>query len=100
MKNVKLFEQFVVEAKQDYQVYHNTYSSAVGAALDYAKSRGYDVVEDDVWNQISIGPKKPSDGKTNKATIGLEKDGRPQRKALHIQIYGMGNRYELNAYIS
>ena len=100
MKNVKMFEQFIAEAKSDYQVYHNTYSSAVDAALEYAKSRGYDVVEDDVWHQISVGPKKPSEGKTNKATIGLEKDGKPQRKALHIQIYGMGERYELNAYIS
>lgn len=100
MKHIKLFEGFLKESKNDYQVYHNTYSSAVNAALEYAKLRGYDVVEDDVWDQISIGPKKPADGKTNKATISLVKDGKAQRKALHIQIYGMGNRYELNAYIS
>lgn len=100
MKHIKVFESFVAEAKNDYEVYHNSYSSAVSAALEYAKSKGYDVVEDDVWHQISMGPKKPSEGKTNKATVGLEKDGKLQRKALHIQIYGMGARYELNAYIS
>lgn len=100
MKHLLTSEQFLNEAKSDFQVYHNTYSSAVDAALEYAKSRGYEVVEDDVWNEISVGPKKPSDGKTNKATIGLTKDGKPQRKALQIQIYGMGNKYELNAYIN
>lgn len=100
MKHIKLLEQFIEESKLDYQVYHNLYSSAVDAALEYARSKGYEVVMDDVWNQISIGPKKPSEGKTNKAIIGLLKDGKPQRKTLSIQIYGMGNRYELNAYIS
>lgn len=99
MRTLK-FNEFLNESKSDFQVYHNTYSSAVDAALEYAKSRGYEVVEDDVWNEISVGPKKPSDGKTNKATIGLTKDGKPQRKALHIQIYGMGDKYELNAYIN
>jgi hypothetical protein len=88
------FEQFLNEKKSDYQVYHNTYSSAVDAALEYARLNGYEVVMDDVWNEISVGPKKPSDGKTNKATVGLIKDGKPQRKALQIQIYGMGNKYE------
>jgi len=98
MKLVKLFEQFVNE-KSDYIVYHNTYSSAVDAALEYAKSKGYEINDDDVWNEISVGPKKPSEGVTNKASIGLTKDGKPQRKMLHLQIYGMKNRYELNTYI-
>lgn len=86
--------------ESNYEVYHNSYSSAVSAGLKYAKSNGYDIVEDDVWDQISVGPAKPSEGRTNRATIGLIKDGKPQRKALHMQIYGMGNgRYELNVYI-
>ena len=100
MKRTLLFEQFLTEKKSDYQVYHGTYSSAVDTALEYAKSRGYEVVMDDVWNEISVGPKKPSEGKTNKATVGLTKDGKLQRKALQIQIYGMGDRYELNVYIN
>lgn len=100
MKHIKLYEQFLNEKKSDYQVYHNTYSSAVDSALEYARLNGYEVVMDDVWNEISVGPKKPSEGKTNKATVGLTKDGKPQRKALQIQIYGMDNRYELNTYIN
>jgi hypothetical protein len=99
MKHLKLFEEFEVNEKSDYQIYHNTYSSAVAAALEYAESKGYEVNQDDVWNQISVGPKKPSEGVTNRASVSLTKDGKPQRKMLHVQIYGMKNKYELNAYI-
>jgi hypothetical protein len=100
MKHVKLFENFMTEKKSDYQVYHNTYSAAISTALDYAKSNGFEPDDDDVWNKISIGDKKPKDGVTNKFTITLYKDGKEQKKALQIQVYGMGNRYELNTYIA
>jgi hypothetical protein len=46
-----------------------------------------------------MGPKKPSEGKTNRFSIELSKDGKPSRKLLHIQVYGMRDTYELNAYI-
>lgn len=100
MKHTLLFEQFMTEKKSDYQVYHNTYSAAISTALDYAKSNGYDVDDNDVWNKISMGDKKPKDGVTNKFTITLHKDGKEQKKALQIQVYGMGNKYELNTYIA
>jgi hypothetical protein len=83
-----------------YVVYHNSYSSAVDIAIKFAEKKGYVVDTDDVWNQISTGPKKPSDGKTNKFSLGLIKGDKVDKKKLHIQIYGMGNgRYELNMYI-
>jgi hypothetical protein len=83
-----------------YTVYHNSYSSAVDIAIKFAEKKGYVVDTDDVWNQISTGPKKPSDGKTNKFSLGLIKGEKVDKKKLHIQIYGMGNgRYELNMYI-
>ena len=84
----------------DYQVYHNNYSSAIDEALDYAKSKGYEPDADDVWNKISMGNKKPKEGDTNRFTITLFKDGKEQKKSLQIQVYGMKNKYELNAYIS
>ena len=46
-----------------------------------------------------MGPKKPSEGKTNSFSIRLSKDGKEQKKQLHIQVYGMKISYELNAYI-
>ena len=35
-----------------------------------------------------MGPRKPSEGKTNKFSIELSKDGKVQRKKLQIQVYG------------
>ena len=100
MKKVKLFEQFLTEKKSDYQVYHNMYSSAIDAALEYAESQGYMYNKEETAVKIGMGPKKPGDGFTNRFTITLFKDGKEQKKALQISIYGMGNKYELNAYIA
>jgi hypothetical protein len=95
---IKLFEEFVNESK--YQVYHNSYTSAVNAALEYAEKQGYSYDKEETATKIGAGPKKPDDGKTNKFTITLFKDDKEQKKALQIQIYGMGDKYELNTYIS
>jgi hypothetical protein len=86
--------------KKELQVYHDSYSSAISEALEYAQSMGYVVDADDVWTQISIGSKRPREGQTNSFILRLTKDGKPQRKALAVQVYGMKNKYELNAYIS
>jgi hypothetical protein len=106
------------EAKSDYPVYHYTYTSAIQSAREYAEKKGYEIDDEDAFRQIGMGPKKPSDGKTNRFSIQLTKDGKPQKKHLHIQVYGMGtykrnsdnsktrslhggqNEYELNAYIN
>ena len=100
--SVKLFEstnESVNEAKSDYEVYHKSYTSAIQAAKAYAEKKGYEINDDDSFRQIGMGPRKPSEGKTNKFSIELSKDGKVQRKKLQIQVYGMKNSYELNAYI-
>lgn len=84
----------------NYQVYHNSYTSAIQAAREYAEKKGYEINDDDAFRQIGMGPKKPSEGKTNRFSVELSKDGKVQRKALQIQVYGMGNKYELNVYIN
>jgi hypothetical protein len=89
----------VNEAKSDYEVYHKSYTSAINAAKAYAEKKGYEINDDDSFRQIGMGPRKPSEGKTNKFSIELSKDGKVQRKKLQIQVYGMKNSYELNAYI-
>lgn len=89
------------EAKEPYIVYHNSYSAAVQAAESYAKNKGYEIDENDWWHSVSVGPKKPSPGKTNRMSVNLIKNGKVQRKALHIQVYGRENgKYELNCYIN
>jgi hypothetical protein len=97
-KNIKKTES-VTEAKAPYEVYHKSYTSAIEAAREYAEKKGFEIDNDDSFRKIGMGPRKPSEGKTNSFSIQLSKDGKLQRKQLHIQVYGMKNSYELNAYI-
>lgn len=87
------------EAKAPFEVYHKSYTSAIEAAREYAEKKGFEIDNDDAFTKIGVGPKKPSEGKTNSFSIRLSKDGKEQKKQLHIQVYGMKNSYELNAYI-
>jgi hypothetical protein len=119
--SVRLFEgvnESITEAKSEYMVYHKTYTTAINTAREYAEKKGYEVDDEDAFRKIGMGPRKPSDGKTNRFSIELTKNGKPQKKMLHIQVYGMGtykrnqdgsktrslhggqNEYELNAYIN
>jgi hypothetical protein len=86
--------------KNKYEVYHDSYSGAVNAALDYAERNGYTYSEDETATKIGLGPRKPDEGVTNRFTITLFKDGVETKKALQIQIYGMREKYELNCYIA
>lgn len=91
------------EVKEDYPVYHRTYTSAIQNALNYAKKRGYKADEDDVWTKISTGPRKPSKGKTNSFVLQLTKNGKPNNSTLSLQVYNRGvegNTYELNTYLN
>lgn len=97
-KHIKLYEEFLNE-KKDYRVYHNSYTSAIDTALEYAENQGYTYDKEETFSEIGTGPRKPQDGITNRFTITLFKNGKEQKKALQIQVYGMGSRYELNAYI-
>ena len=86
--------------KENYKIYHNSYTSAVNEALEYAEKKGYEYDKEETAEKIGLGSKKPSDGKTNRFSINLTKEGKSQKKNLHIQIYGMGDKYELNCYIN
>lgn len=96
-KLIKQFKESINEAK--YEVYHNSYTSAIQAAREYAEKQGYTINDDDSFTKIGLGPRKPSEGKTNRFSIELSKDGKVQRKMLQIQVYGMKTKYELNCYI-
>ena len=92
------FSQYLKEG--DYPLYHKTFTSAAKAALDLAKKRGFEVDEDDWFNQVSTGPKKPGKGKTNRYIVKVTKNGKETRKRLAFQVYGMDSgKYELNAYV-
>lgn len=87
------------EIKDGYELYHDSYTSAINAAKSYAEKRGYEINDDDSFSKIGMGPRKPKEGKTNRFSIELSKDGKVQKKQLHIQVYGMKTKYELNTYI-
>jgi hypothetical protein len=98
---MKLFRELV--EKSSYEIYHNTYSAAIQAAEDYAIKQGYEIDPEEMADKVGLGPAKPKPGKTVKHTISLTKNGKPQKKALQIQVYNRetnGNEFELNTYIS
>ena len=88
-----------VEAK-DAEVYHKSYTHAIEAAEAYALKKGYTIEDDEMFNKVGMNSKRPSVGKTTKVNLELLRNGKPQKKMLHIQVYGMKNGYELNAYIN
>ncbi len=91
----------IKESTSPYPVYHGSFSSAVGSALEYAKSLGYDVSEDEWFAKVSTGNKKPDDGVTNRYSLALTKGGVPvKNKNLNMQVYGMHTGYELNCYVA
>jgi len=103
MDIVSKITKYINEAKSDYELYHDTYTSAADEALALAKRMGYETDDSETFDIIGTGPKKPSKGKTVKLSIPLYKGGKKQRKALHFQVYNRDtdrNTYELNAYIS
>ena len=89
------------EAKSDYTIMHKSYSDAMSHAYDVAKKRGYEVDMDDVSDKVAMGPRKPSEGKTNSHNLTITKGGKPVKKQLNVQVYNRGGNtpFELNMYI-
>jgi len=86
------------EGKNDYSLYHKTYSGALAAAYDHAKKKGYTVDRNDIDSKVAMGPKKPSNGKSNRFTLNLVGE---KKKMLAVQVTNLDNkRYELNFYIT
>ena len=88
----------VNEAKDE--IYFKSYTHAIEAAEVMAGKKGYTIEDDELFNKVGMNSKRPSVGKTTKVNLELLKNGKPQKKMLHIQVYGMKNSYELNAYIN
>ena len=98
----KIIKQTLKEQVSD--TYFDTFSSAVQYARQQSEDKGYVIDENDWWIEVTTGPGRPKEGQTTRMTVGLNKDDKPQKKALHMQVYNMGNEYrnkfELNYYIS
>ena len=87
----------ITESKFD--IYHKDFSSAVQHARKQAEKRGYTIDDDEWFRTVSSGPRKPGTGKTNSYSIELlDKNGKPTKKKLSMQVYNTGKSYELNMY--
>ena len=100
---VKEEAEEVSEARgSKYQLYHNTYSSAINHALAHHEKSGLSVHDDDRWNKVAIGSKKPSSGKTTSVNIPATHAKTGKKHMIHVQVYNKGGKtpYELNTYSS
>lgn len=97
---MKTISQHINESKNNYKVYHETYSGAIQTALDWVKTRGYEYDEEETATKIGLQSSRPKNGDTEKVTITLYKNNKEQKKALQIQVTDLGKNYELNAYIN
>ena len=98
----KIIKQFSESINEDY---YKSASDAADAARKYAEKKGFEIDEDDWQTQIAMGGKhnrlRPGVGKTHSFSVGLTKNGKPQRKALNISLYGMDSgKFELTTYIN
>jgi hypothetical protein len=83
------------ELDEKYDLYHKDFSGAMQHAYDYAKKKlGITVDPKEIDSKVATGPKKPSEGKTNKYRL-KGKGGN-----LQIQVYNKGGSkpFELNMY--
>ena len=84
-----------VELDEKYDLYHKDFSSAMQHAYDYAKKKmGITIDPKEIDSKVATGPKKPSEGKTNKYRL----KGRGGN--LQIQVYNKGGSkpFEFNMY--
>lgn len=110
---MKSFKTVINEAKSPYEIYHNSYTSAIQEVEKFVKSKKFFLDKEEMASEVGMGPPKPGAGKTNRFSLKLYKTeadieaGKPVKKAVHFQVFGMGStkalsadKYELNVYIS
>ena len=78
-----------------YEIFHKDFSSAMQHATAFAKSKGQPIKKSEIDNKVATGPRKPSRGKENSYTLETEKG-----KRWSVQVYNMGNKFELNMYLT
>ena len=91
--------------EKQYELYHKSFTSAAETARKVAEKKGFEIDEENWTTEVAFGGKyrraRPSVGKSNSFSVALIKNGKPQRKHLHFQVYGMeSGNFELNAYVS
>ena len=87
------------EARYDYEIYHDTFSSAIEEVIEFAKKNNLYFSSNDIFTEITTGAGRPKNGETRRYSMVLyNRDGTPAGKGISFQIADLGKRYELNAY--
>ena len=97
------FQKLLNEYK--YKLYHKSFTQAAEEARKVAEKKGFEIDEENWTTEVAFGGKytraRPGIGKSNSFSVKLEKNGKPSRRHLHFQVYGMeSGNFELNAYVS
>ena len=85
----------------DYTLYHKSYTDAINHALSHHQKSGLHVSEDDRFQHVSVGSKKPSEGNTTSLHIPATHTS-GKKHMIHVQVFNKGGThpYELNTYSS
>ena len=95
LRQVRFGEEEVELNEAKYDLYHKDFSSAMQHAYKMAKKiHGITISPDEISDKVATGPRKPSEGKTNKYRLEGDKGG------IQIQVYNKGGSkpFELNMY--
>lgn len=84
-----------------YTLYHKSYTDAINHALSHHQKSGLHVSDDDRFQHVGIGSKKPSEGNTTSLSIPATHTS-GKKHVVHVQVFNKGGThpYELNTYSS
>ena len=84
-----------------YTLYHKSYTDAINHALSHHEKSGLHVSDDDRFQHVGVGSKKPSEGNTTSVNIPATHTS-GKKHMIHVQVFNKGGThpYELNTYSS
>ena len=85
----------------DYTLYHKSYTDAINHALSHHQKSGLTVSDDDRFQHVGVGSKKPSEGNTTSVSMPATHTS-GKKHMVHVQVFNKGGThpYELNTYSS
>ena len=84
-----------------YTLYHKSYTDAINHALSHHQKSGLHVSDDDRFQHVGVGSKKPSEGNTTSVSMPATHTS-GKKHMIHVQVFNKGGThpYELNTYSS
>ena len=86
-----------------YNFYHESYTSAINEAIEFALNDGYELNDEELAQDVGFDSVRPQNGKTTRLSLKLHTNKGLSSERLQVQVYNRGTEtktYELNCYIS